>query len=87
MYGGGDSSKLVSFPISRQWIEVNDANLIVLRVEGGCGGLREVPYLRAGDNTLMLRGRWQFRRGDQPAWSSLPLPARYGASPDFLFEP
>ncbi|HUG69543.1 MAG TPA: ThuA domain-containing protein [Pirellulaceae bacterium] len=84
-----DSSPVAAFPIEREWIEVNDANLIVFRVEdkGGPGGLRATPRLQAGNNTLLLRGRWQFRIGDHPAWSNIPLPARYGASPDILFEP
>lgn len=76
-------------PISKEWIAVNDANLIVVRVadDNGSGGLVATPRLHSGKNTLLLSGRWQFRTGDEPAWSNIPLPARYGTSPDFLFEP
>ncbi|MEO8494596.1 MAG: ThuA domain-containing protein, partial [Planctomycetota bacterium] len=84
-----DSDKYLSFPIAKEWIELNDANLVVVRVEnnGSSGGLRATPRLHAGKKTLLLGGQWQFRIGDDPAWSNMPLPARYGASPDILFEP
>lgn len=83
------ASDYAIFPIEKPWIDVNDANLIVFRIEdkGGSGGLRVTPTLQAGDNELLLKGAWQFRVGDDPAWSNIPLPARYGASPDILFEP
>jgi len=34
-----------------------------------------------------LAGRWQFRVGDDPAWSNIPLPAKFGGSTDIFFEP
>ncbi|MCA9123743.1 MAG: isochorismatase family protein [Planctomycetaceae bacterium] len=76
-------------PISEDWIAPNDANLIVIRVadDDGSGGLVATPRLHSGKNTLLLNGRWQFRIGDDPKWCNIPLPARYGTSPDVLFEP
>ncbi len=84
-----DLRETVLLPISKEWIEVNDANLIVIRVQNDSesGGLVATPSLHAGEQTLSLHGQWQFRMGDDPAWSNIPLPARYGASPDILFEP
>ena len=40
-----------------------------------------------GEQLLPLDGRWQFRIGDDPAWSNIPLPAKFGIGPDVLFEP
>jgi hypothetical protein len=42
--------------------------------------------LDRGGAPLELRGRWQLRLGNDPAWSNIPLPARYGISPDILIE-
>lgn len=76
------------FPVHTDWIERNDANLIVVRLEKDHGQhLSPAPRLVSGDRNLVLQGTWQFRLGDDPAWSNIPLPARYGASPDILFEP
>ena len=76
------------FGIHADWIERNDANLIVLRLAKGHGQqLRPAPRVVSGDRSFALKGTWQFRMGDDPAWSNIPLPARYGASPDILFEP
>jgi type 1 glutamine amidotransferase/nicotinamidase-related amidase len=76
------------FSVHADWIERNDANLIVVRLESGhAQRLSLAPRLVTGDRNLTLKGTWQFRVGDDPAWSNMPLPARYGASPDILFEP
>ncbi len=34
-----------------------------------------------------LAGRWQLRIGDDPTWSNMPLPAKFGAPTDIIFEP
>ncbi|RPI82548.1 MAG: isochorismatase family protein [Planctomycetaceae bacterium] len=67
----------------------NDANLLVIRVEHqpGVQGWKHPPELAGKDSTLTLKGRWHLRLGDDPAWSNIPLPARFGAPPDILFEP
>ena len=43
--------------------------------------------LTAGSNRLRLKGRWQLRIGDDPAWKNMPLPAKFGAGSDIVFEP
>jgi type 1 glutamine amidotransferase/nicotinamidase-related amidase len=88
-FNGHELKGTTSLTVSNDWVDRDDANLIVIRVEdqSGPGGLRSAPVLRAGKNELALCGKWQFRIGDNLAWSNIPLPARYGASPDMLFEP
>jgi hypothetical protein len=36
---------------------------------------------------ISLEGIWQFRIGDDPAFATVPLPAKFAASTDFIFEP
>jgi nicotinamidase-related amidase len=81
-----ESTKLV---VPREWIEVDDANLLVMRTVARAGqkALADVPTVEAAGGKMKLNGRWQFRLGDDPSWSNIPLPARYGASPDIVFEP
>lgn len=77
------------FLISKDLIEANDANLLVIRVDEGQGnrGWQVAPRVLSGNKTLELAGRWQFRIGDDRSWSNIPLPARYGLSTDIVFEP
>lgn len=65
-------------------IQPNDANLLVVR---SAGGLRQAPQVRWGEasRSLKLAGRWQMRVGDDPAWSNMPLPAKFGAGSDIVF--
>jgi hypothetical protein len=82
------AGKSIKFPLSADWIAADDANLIVVRVEhrSGDGGLRSVPQIGSGERQASLRGRWQFRIGDDPSFANMPLPARFGASPDILHQ-
>jgi nicotinamidase-related amidase len=75
--------------IKKDLIEANDANLLVVRLDKGQGdrGWQVAPRVLSNDQQLELKGRWQFRIGDDPAWSNIPLPARYGTSTDIVFEP
>jgi hypothetical protein len=50
------------------------------------GTFLPVPTV-AGKTSLALRGRWEVRLGDDPEWSNIPLPAKFGTSPDIVFEP
>ena len=77
------------FVVEPGMIHVDDANLITIRVydRGGEGGLRQTPVLHSGDKRLELAGRWQFRIGDDPSRSNIPLPAKFGGSTDIYFEP
>jgi hypothetical protein len=42
--------------------------------------------LQAGDHSLKLAGRWQFRIGGDESLSNIPLPAKFGIGSDVLFE-
>ncbi|MCX7421948.1 MAG: beta galactosidase jelly roll domain-containing protein [Planctomycetia bacterium] len=77
------------FAIKPEWIAPNDANLIVIRVKHRSGdiGPQSVPTLIGKNQQLPLKGRWQFRLNDDAGNSNIPLPARFGASTDILFEP
>jgi nicotinamidase-related amidase len=67
----------------------DDYHLLVVRVEHRSGeqGLAKPPVLQHGTQRLELRGRWQFRIGDDAAWNNIPLPAKFGGAPDMSFEP
>jgi len=83
----GDLPQTIVFQIDPKAVTPDDANLIVLRVQQEKGSaFPKAPTVRAGDKTVILEGRWQFRAGDNPALKNMPLPARFGASTDILFE-
>ena len=68
---------------------MDDANLLVVRLDPATGesGLNTAPRVHSGKQQMELGGRWQIRIGDDPTWSNIPLPARYGTSTDIIFEP
>ena len=70
-------------------IVLDDANLLVLRIagEGPEPGLSTSPVLSGSAGQMTLDGRWQFRIGDDRAWSNMPLPAKFGTATDIVFEP
>ena len=83
----GDFGKMILFQIDPKAVAADDANLIVLRFQQGVGpAFTAAPTLAAGDRTKALEGRWQFRADDDPAMKNMPLPARFGAGTDILFE-
>lgn len=83
----GDLRETIVFQIDPKAVRPDDANLLVLRVEQGSGtAFTAAPTLVAGDKIMILEGRWQFRAGDDPSLKNMPLPARFGASTDILFE-
>ena len=73
------------FAIYSDAILPDEVNLLVVRVDSD--GLTRAPVFNCGDHQLELAGRWQFRVGDDDAWQNMPLPARFGASTDIVFEP
>jgi len=77
------------FLIDADTIEPDDANLLVVRFPKGttAQGFQSAPLIQAGERSLSLKGTWQFRVGDDPSWSSIPLPAKFGASADVVFQP
>jgi nicotinamidase-related amidase len=72
------------FSLPKSAANLDDANLLVLRLAGG--DFLPVPTI-AGKTRVELRGRWELRVGDDPTWSNIPLPAKFGTSPDIVFEP
>jgi sugar lactone lactonase YvrE/nicotinamidase-related amidase len=88
LQGRRKGSGVTSFEISpdaieADAIEADDANLMVLRLtRGSLGG---APVISSGSNKLALAGRWQYRLGDEPSFSNMPLPAKFGGSTDIVF--
>lgn len=78
-----------AFGVTRDALIADDANLLVIRVEhsGGESGWDSAPKIVGGPRPWLLAGRWQFRLGDDPTWSNMPLPARFGTATDIVFEP
>ncbi len=78
--------------IPKEAIVADDINLLVIRSEFNAEE-NHLPmpesmlFSPPGGKTFSLRGRWQFRIGDDPAWSHIPLPAKFGMGSDVLFEP
>lgn len=66
-------------------IDFGDANLLVVRCPPD--GLPIAPVIHSDTDALVLEGQWQHRLGDDPAWSNMPLPAKFGGSPDIVFSP
>jgi hypothetical protein len=65
-------------------LQIDELNLFVIRTSVG---LREAPILHSRGRQFVLTGRWQARpvRNNQD-WSNMPLPAKFGASTDIVFE-
>ena len=66
----------------------DDINLLVVRTEYSRPqkALAAPSAIRSGTRSLDLKGRWQFRLGDNAEWSNIPLPAKFGMGADVLFE-
>jgi hypothetical protein len=65
-----------------------DANLLVLKLEGKqqqWPTATEVA-LSIGSTRRSLHGAWQVRLGEDPSWTSMPLPAKFGASTDIVVD-
>ncbi len=79
---------------SQQGWNCGDLTEIAVRVSGAgciCYGLEdEFPrvYLTDDPDTHVdLTGTWQFRIGDDPSFATLPLPAKFAAATEIVFEP
>ncbi|MCA9020328.1 MAG: ThuA domain-containing protein, partial [Planctomycetaceae bacterium] len=77
------------FQIDSQPVAVNDANLIVLQVQGLNQGsdFASVPQLISATGALPLAGRWQYRVGNDAQFANMPLPAKFGTVTDIVFKP
>lgn len=73
--------------VSEKAVHPGDANLIVVRSPlWQLATLETAPILKHGDESMPLAGKWRFRLGDDPSWSNMPLPARFGAATDYIIE-
>ena len=84
-----ERNEFIEFGIQKQFVNVDDANLLVVRVQNIAkeDGLQVAPVLVAESNRLPLVGRWQLRIGEDTALANMPLPAKFGAPTDIVFEP
>ncbi len=82
-----DGGVLVEVP--QDLVTPGDVHLLVVRCENseGPGGLAfHNPAIYFGlDNKVDLRGRWQFRLGDDEDFATLPLPAKFAAATEAFF--
>ena len=80
-----DGKKINDGKIPADSVKPGEYHLLVIRSPQL---LWEVPVLSSGKKHLELKGRWQVRAGaGDETWSNMPLPAKFGASPDILYEP
>ncbi len=80
-----DGKEIKDHEIPAEWIKPMEYHLLVVR---NTGGLKRVPSLIAGEKRLVLKGHWQIYVGsDNDSYENMPLPAKFGAPPDILFEP
>ena len=78
--------------VPKEAIVADDINLLVIRSEFDAEENHlPIPegmfFSPPGGKMFSLKGRWQFRIGDDPAWSNIPLPAKFGMGSDVLFAP
>ncbi|MBL8816664.1 MAG: hypothetical protein JNL58_11590 [Planctomyces sp.] len=78
----------IRFVIPNDLVEKNDANLLVLRAESTVPVKTTItpPVVTCGKSSTLLKRRWQIRIGDDPQWSGIPLPAKFGTGTDIVFE-
>ncbi len=82
-------SRAAFFALPKESLQPDDANLLVIRfqAEDPLIAMTAAPKVHSGDNELALSGRWQLRIGADPAFSAMPLPAKFGGSADVVFSP
>ncbi len=74
--------------IKSDFINKDDANLLVIRIEDPKAQKNQLHLANlVGKSSLSLAGRWEARLGDDSSWSNIPLPAKFGTSPNVFFEP
>ncbi len=66
----------------------DDANLLVIRLSTKATKLDKAPLLSNGTTPATeLAGLWQARVGGAGLLSNIPLPAKFGTTPEIVFEP
>ena len=83
-----DGGVLVEIPTDL--VTPGELHLLCVRVEngegpGGLSFLKPALYF-AGQEQISLAGRWQFRTGDDESYATLPLPAKFAAPTEAVFE-
>lgn len=83
-----DGSKANEYAIEPAALIAGDANLLVVRLSNVSAneGLTTAPVIRCHGKSLSLAGRWQFRSIDEEKNSNMPLPAKFGAATDIVFD-
>lgn len=86
---GTASGQQQTLTIPADSISMNDINLLVIQTHSAAAvqTTMEPPELVVDDRSFSLKGRWQLRIGQEPAWSNIPLPAKFGLGSDVLFTP
>ncbi len=82
-----DGGILVEIPADL--VTPGEVHLLCVRVENseGPGGLAFLnPALYFGEEKISLVGRWQFRMSDDESFATLPLPAKFAAATEAMFE-
>ncbi len=82
-----DGGILVEIP--EALVTPGELHLLCVRCDNseGPGGLAFLnPGLYFGPEKLPLEGRWQFRLGDDESFATLPLPAKFAAPTEAVFE-
>ena len=76
------------FEVPLKVLHKDDANLVVVKIvdSSGKGGLRTAPEVTLLDSKRKLAGKWQFKLGTDGSNSNIPLPAKFGGSPDIYYE-
>ena len=83
-----DGGVLVEIP--EDLVTPGELHLLCVRCENG-EGLGGLAFLNPGlhfgrDQKISLEGRWQFRTGDDESFATLPLPAKFAAPTEAVFE-
>jgi nicotinamidase-related amidase len=75
--------------VSRADCVADDYNLLVIRVQhaGGRSVFDAPPLLASGKRQLPLDRRLECRLGNDPTWANIPLPAKFGIAPSYVYEP
>lgn len=85
----GESSA-VAFAVPAEPLESGDAALLAIRSTDASQSDHilhgaNAPRLLINGVRHPLAGRWQVRLGDDPSWSNMPLPAKFGAATEIVF--
>jgi nicotinamidase-related amidase len=82
-----DETNAGRYLVAAKHVEPGELNLLAVRLTGrNYFGFAEAPEARCGRQRIVLRGAWQFRIGDDPAWATYALPAKFAATTDVIFE-